>query len=562
MMLGAMAQAQQFQFFDEQQIVKISNDGKTVVSTNGEGGVVIYNSETDTYSIYEADYDTFSPYYSVGFGNILSNNGIMVGNYDDSKPAIWDGQEWKNLPLGEGDGETGHLNSADAITADGKRICGGIARAKFSIDAEDIMMVPVIWDQNEDGNFGDYKVLPHPSLDFTGRVPQYITARGMSDDGKTIVGQIVDYSGSYPLPIVYREDEKGEWSYEIIGSDLVYNAEAVFPEMPAEPKAPKATNYMNDAEQAAYDAAYAEYQQQVDDYFSGLIDDYPDAPDPADFINDPTQYNADYAKYQEEQEAYMVACDEFDFIFYDPEMVYGCAYNFNSMFVTRDGKYAVSMYMGEDPDSTSEDFWDIPYFYKLVRFNLQDNSYEISEEKDGLPTGMLDDGTVVYASPVLDYTRTTSLIPVGGTTSVSLYDYVTAKNADAAKVLEENLTFTKVAYDENWEPVPGETGIFTGSAVTTGDGKAFAGWLYNGFIDDPSWEFRSYLFSWDSTDGIKAVQNENAKVTAVTVTDLNGKVIYSGTDTVSARKAMNFGVNILTTTMSDGSQKSIKVTRN
>ncbi len=93
------------------------------------------------------------------------------------------------------------------------------------------MSVPVLWIRGEDGNFGKPVELPYPTTDITGRVPQYVTAIALSDDGSTVLGQVRDYSGRIHYPIVYTNNN-GEWTYSLPAMSLVNPDNIELPKIP------------------------------------------------------------------------------------------------------------------------------------------------------------------------------------------------------------------------------------------------------------------------------------------------------------------------------------------
>lgn len=552
--------AQTLNFFEEMQISKMSKDGKILLATDYEHNLSIYNANTDEYTFVMSDYnpdvDYYSPSVNLGFGRAFDNANRFVCSYDECTPAIYDNGKWVMLPIDEAVHQAGHFNSADDITPDGKRICGGVAPSTMTL-GDKIMMVPVIWDQNADGSYGMYKVLPYPELDFTGRVPQYITARAISENGKVIVGQIVDYSGFYPLPIVYRENADGEWTYEIIGGDLVYNPETVWPEWPVEPVAPNPVDYMTDAEKAAYDQAVADHDAAVDAYWNGEIADYPEDVNPADYITDPAQYNTDRAAYDEAYEAYNIAINNFFDVLYDPSVTTGANYQFNDVFLSADGKYYVSTIISEgeaDPMS-----WFPKSNFSPIRFDLTDNSYVVSPLTDAGPTCVLADGSAFCSSPADDYTRDACIWSTDGEIK-PLLSHIEALSPAAAQLVKENMTYTLAVYDEEtWEVVPGEEVTMMGTPIANADGTIIGGWQYNGFYDAGDWMVNGYVLDLQLDDPSKIESVSTAKADTYVVTNVDGKEMYRGNSMPAARKALANGINLITSVMSDGSTKTIKV---
>lgn len=537
---------------------KASEDGRYFVMED-EGCLYLYDVITEEFNVYEAEYSTlenyYSPYYSVGFGNAFSADNVMVGNYDECQPAYLKDGEWYMLPVTEEDATRGNCNSADAITPDGKRICGGIARDAFSVDAQNIMMVPVIWDLQANGEYGMYTVLPHPEKDFSGRTPQYITARGISDDGKTIIGQIMDYSGMSPMPIVYREAADGTWSYELPGASMMYDTNAVFPEYPTYPKEPEAALYLEGEALEAYKAACEAYDQAVEDYWNGLIDDYPTEPDATQYMTEEAKalYEAAMAEYQEQLAAYYDALDAFDDVFYDPSVVYGGSFEFNNGYISRDGKYLATTFVNsyEDPDA----WFGYSVAYQPCRFDLTNAEapVELAEETNALATSIQNNGTVLYSTPADEYLRDTYLMPAGSTSGIALDDYVASVDPELGAIMKETLTFQVAEFDEEWNTVPGEEKVCTGTACSNGAGTLYYSWIYNSFYGDYDWYIASYILTLDNV--VKLDDAQSHKVTSAIITDLNGHIVNMN----GSVKDLASGIYMITTTTADGRSKTQKV---
>ncbi len=204
---------------------KMSSNGKWL-ATQTMGTVYIYDRDKDTYYEFIASEDAVSEYYATGIGNCWSDDGILVGSVNDVDCAYWMDEEWNELPINRE--ENLGLNMANGITPDGSRIVGSVGISSISIYSEQ-MIKPVYWDRLPDGSYDMYKELPYPAPDFCGRVPQSISAVCISDDGKTILGQIVDWSGWYIYPIVYQQQADGSWTYKTYAEgqtslgDIVHN---------------------------------------------------------------------------------------------------------------------------------------------------------------------------------------------------------------------------------------------------------------------------------------------------------------------------------------------------
>ena len=546
---------------------KGSEDGRYFVSVD-QGTMLIFDAQEETYEYFECGEDGASPYYSIGFGNVFSQDGTMVGNIDFSTPAIYKNGEWKPLPIKEEDGVPGKNNSADGITPDGSRICGGIAPEAMGLYAENVMLAPVIWEKQANGEYGMYKMLPYPTEDFTGRMPQYVTARSISDDGKTVVGQVMDWSGFFPMPIVYHEQANGEWTYELFGRELVYDVNAIFPEYPSyEPRYPEATNFMTEEERAAYDAAMLAYDQAVEDYWMGVSDEYPEWPNYMDYMGTDTQtaYNQAMDIYQAEYIVYQDSVEVFNNVFFDPNVVYNTSYEFNNVAMSRDGKYyATTFHAVDEENSIPDDPWGLVLTSTPMRFDLTNGcTYEACENTDALVSGIMNNGTILLAGPSNSMARNTYLMPAGTTACTRLIDYVQAQSPAAAQLMIENLTFQEAIMDwETWETMPGEEALYTGTAASNGPGNVFYGWMVNEFYGQ-DWWYLSYSVTFDATTGVAKVSSEgHAAITSITVTDASGALVQtSNGSALDVIKSLGKGIYFVTTTTADGAQKTQKVVR-
>ena len=92
-----------------------------------------------------------------------------------------DGKQW--VPEVFNQQISGSLHS---ITPDGSRVCGMIGGGSAYRN------LPIYCDIDANGNFSEPQVLPFPDKDFFGSRPQYCSATWMSDDGKTVAGQVKD----------------------------------------------------------------------------------------------------------------------------------------------------------------------------------------------------------------------------------------------------------------------------------------------------------------------------------------------------------------------------------
>ena len=89
---------------------KISENGKYMI-TDDQAYVGIYNTETDEFDEY---YDGMKTNYQIGMGNIVTNDGFLVGAVD-GMPSILDIENKKWIPLGLKEGDL-QYSMANGIT--------------------------------------------------------------------------------------------------------------------------------------------------------------------------------------------------------------------------------------------------------------------------------------------------------------------------------------------------------------------------------------------------------------------------------------------------------------
>lgn len=332
------------------------------ISPNGRYAVSEIYGFVTIYDLQEGIQHDFGPSqengfidYSGGLGNSVSNTGIVLGNVSTTTNACYfeDG-EWKELS-NKGANPDAVSNLASGITPDGARICGSIGLAPMTTD--DVTMInPVYWDRLPDGTYGDPVPLPAPTTDLFGRVPQYITANAISDDGKVIAGQITDYSGQLQYPIVYIQDAEGKWSYKMLAADKFNPEKVELPVVPESPVPPVAEDYMTADQLAAYKEAVAEYEKTYDPALR---------PEPTDYMSEEQR-----AKYEQDNADYKVAFEEWEVLsdaFYaawDKIMETSPIFVFNSVFLTPDGKKYIT-----SSEVLAENFWD-PSTYSVTSIDI------------------------------------------------------------------------------------------------------------------------------------------------------------------------------------------------
>lgn len=252
-------------------LFSIMSDNGVYVAESVDGEIIVRNRLTNQeYYVHASEED---PVLSgAGNGHALSSQGTLVG-YDGYNACYWVKGGLKVVLPNTAD--AGTIDSdASAITDDGKYIAGSLATNATSA-YDGLQSFPVLWTRQSDGSYSVEK-LPFPAKDFSGRDPQHVTVNDISNDGKTLVGMIVDYSGFFIYPIVYKKGEDGTWSYKVIGENIVWDGELakqILPEptIPSDIWFPQPEQYYTKADTIAYNNAAAEYRDKLDQVNAGLI---------------------------------------------------------------------------------------------------------------------------------------------------------------------------------------------------------------------------------------------------------------------------------------------------
>lgn len=485
------------------------------------GAMTIVDLTTGTEYYYEDP--TYMLTYSGGLGNYVSNTGIVVGGV--ASACYWQNGEWHDLSVSNAELQ----NIANGITPDGSRICGGMMMEAMSTEAQGIMLLPCYWDATADG-FGEYHLLPHPTVDLTGRTPQYVTAVAISADGKTIVGQITDYSGFTHQPIIYTEGADGEWSYSLPANDLFHPEGYALPEDPGEcPDQPKAEDFMSEEEYAAYQAAFDDY------YNNGGA--YPLA---KDFLGEEHRaaYDAAMTEWQALYEEWAPKYDAFNDAFWALVDVVP-AYEFNNVYVTPNGqKYVTSGYVTvEDPNS----WWPVSVYYPAV---IDLASDEVTKVETGglnwLVSDVPNDDTFFICNGLNEAVARGWIYKDGVATPVE--EWLASESEEMADWIQNNLvrSIETASWDEEGNLVVDTSDeLVTGICIANSDLSTMAMWAQSTWSYD--YITAAYIFNLDNS-GVKdvvAVGNNtitfdqdgnmvvDGDIQAVTVYDLQGRQVLN-----------------------------------
>ncbi len=471
-------------------------------------GVRIFNLSNGTEDSYLADPDDWSALpYGLGLGKCISDNGIVLGGTNMSV-QYWKDGEWYDLEVPDYATDT---NLANAITTDGSRICGSIGVGGISWDGDALMQAPCIWNATEDG-FGAPIMLPHPEKDFTGRIPQYVTAVDISADGKTVIGQVVTATGMLAYPILYRENENGEWSYEIPHENFLMPEGMVFPEYPGDgPEAPNVMDYMTEEEYQAYNEALNAYWGE----------EIPDEPKATDFMSEEA-----VAEYEAALEAYNKANEEWSNKFYEwfeawDKCMETCPdYQFNSVMISSDGNhYGCTIQKQGESDPGSWSPWGSKE-YNVWVFEVNGEGITKYEQTTDLNlTYLANDGIALAATSV--GTVNNSYILSNGECQ-GMYEWMNKMCPQYATWMEENMTIEYEDYEEDpatgdWVPVERKE-MMTGRPISTPDLSIMALSVQN--IWDYTTEADAFIFDLKAATGVDSILPSSSEET---IYDLSGR---------------------------------------
>ena len=581
MMLAAMvagtASAQTAKMYEGVNFSKLSNNGKWLIE-NTQGTFTVYNRTTEE-SFSCSDPDGMKMYMP-GLGRSITDDGKLVGMCDGNA-GICVGGEWTYLPQPTGVGSS--YNTAHAITPDENRIVGILGNNGASMGGDGLMAYPVIWTKNSAGEY-ECNTLPYPSVDFLGKTPQYVTAISIADDGKTIAGQVRDNSGFYVMPIVWREQTDGTWAYSMLGESEIYDKSRLgeLPEYPVTPVSPNVGDYMTQADADAYNNALEEYNEKVQLYYDGLLDEWPEYPKYEDYISDATRkqayldamekYNADQQKYMSDLMAYQAKLDE---------ITTQCGFTQNSLFLSANGRYLGTTL----EDRSKQDGWGGGIEKYIGYFDVwaaTPSFIRVTKGGDYLITGILNDATTFIGTPAMEYTRNTFVVKPSEDAksfqTLTLPKYVESRNADMAKWITDNNTYdvTVWGYDDNWNQIIEDVvkdSLVCGTVTANPEGTILLSYYTDQFTSTDEARSLSYVIDFNTPAGIHGVSYGREQRFGATV---SGRNVVAGATTakmeifdMAGRKlnadpaarsvALKEGVYMVHTTDADGSEATRKV---
>lgn len=490
-------------------IQKISSNGKYAVSLLSESRLDIINLETGERDSYRYTEENDASYYN-GIGKCISDNGILVGGTTFSSAEYWKDGDWHVLPLPDG---AVYSNTANAITPDGSRICGMIGVGGIALDGDNLMVAPCIWNAEADG-FSMPVMLPYPKQDYAGRMPQYVKAIDISGDGKTIVGMVTDAVGYINYPILYFEDNEGNWNYKIPHEDLLVPKGFEIPTYPGEytGEYPMPTDYMTDEELEAYNEALTKYYNGELEEEPNCLD-YMSGEDKEAFEKIMVEYNTWYEKFQ----AWSAAMTEIQ--------EYCPSYQNNSVCISEDGlTYGCTISEGGGFP------WGGQSTNNVWVFDINSDNITKYDQQDNLClTYLANGGIVVSSTPVSYFEPSNSFILKDGEV-IDMYAWMNTKMPEYASWMKQNMEFEYEGYDpETWDIVNIKE-FMTGHATSNPDLSILSLSVPNiGFPEDPeAWEDPDYepvigfgfIFNLNADNAVKTV---NPAVEENAIYDLSGR---------------------------------------
>ena len=491
----------------ENSIAYSMSDNAQYIVSFGFSGIRIF----DMVSGQSFDYcdESKGSIYTPGISHCVSNNGVVLGYEDDQEVQYWKDGVWTPLPVPAYATKT---NLANAITSDGRRICGSIGVAEISLTEEDrLMQAPCVWDWDDvSGEYGDPVMLPHPATDYSGRTPQLVTAIDISEDGKTIVGQVVTAIGTVRYPIIYTQNEKGVWSYDLPDAKYLYPEGVTIPEYPGEFDYPFPTeeSFMTRAEIDAYMEAYNAWIN------SGYTLPYPDH---KEYMTE-----EEIAAYEKALEDYQAVYEPWSKKFEDyMDYFYGIAatipdYQFNSIRISPDGKnYANTVTVTSDdpfawPSQGSNYIWV---------FDIESGAVTKYEQEDDFVLSTMLNGGVALAHTQMGVAPQSHVLTGGK--CIGMYDWMAAQNAAYAAWIKDNLTYELESYvfnDEGDIEIVYSEVTLTGRAYATPDMSTVVIGVEN--VWDGEDDGVSVVFDMNVGSGVGSVAPADG---CDTVYDLNGR---------------------------------------
>lgn len=486
----------------------ISPNGKYAISDSGiQDPMTIIDFEHLKDYIYIEE-------YAGGSGNNISNTGVVVGYKAGAEEAsYWQNGEWHSLPVPTG----AVLSYANGITPDGSRIVGDISPTDYAGDYEGTMVVPCYWDLQSDGSYSGPYLLPYPTKDYTERSPQYVTCVRVSEDGKTIAGQIRDYHGMLCQPVVYMQAADGKWSYKLLLEELYYPSDLILPPFPGD--GPDPIDWMSPEEREAYNRAVAIWEVLGNDNYD-TYPEYEEYMTPEEI----EAYNEVSLKWQEEYSHYDEILNQLE------NRV--PAFDYNNVFLSSDGKKYASTTALRFKDEVNG--LNIKEYTPYI-IDIQSDTYKSYPAVEGLNimlSSLCDDGTLLGQWNDENYGIFNGyILPAGTTEFIPFYDYVKENDPTLASWMETNMGHKYIYYDPETLMPSTENIIATGIPFSTPDMSyvVFAQYNFWGDDSDPDYYY-GYMIGMEPLAGVETITGEYNNDGVYRVYNLQGLKIIETKD--------------------------------
>lgn len=471
----------------------MSENGKYLLAVDNNGYLGIYNTENGDFQ----EYTSLDKAYDLGMGNMVTNDGFLVGSIG-GMPSILDIENKTWTPLGMNEGEENYYSCANCINQSRQYIAGYVATASQEFGS--LVNKPVLWTRGNDGTYGIYEELPYPEKDYTGVMPKYILPNCISEDGTVIAAQMMTQENNC-LPMVYRKQQDGTWTYEVYDKNLCKPG-TVFPEYPdKQPVGPDYRDYMTEEKYNQHEQDMVEYK---DSLWLNTIGEGPKPtyyPDERDYMTDEerTRYDNDWVTYQTENTAFMEQLSAYRNFLY--ENVSPNFYTQNGVWMPANGKYF----------ATTKKDWTTAGGSALLTIG---DELELQEYNDGLYGYCVTNNGDFFVSDM----GTAYVYPAGSKEKVTLVDWLRQKGeTEAAEWL---------------------SGIVTGTAICSGNGRVISGFSGGAGV------YKSWIIKLDGTSGITEIDSGTEADAHVKVYDLQGRFVTEG-KTGEVTKGLDRGIYIV-----------------
>lgn len=202
--------------WQEVYVQKVSQNGAFVAAQDDFSNCYAYDVATGRYLSYGS--------VAAGDSNYIANDGTMVGeDIAASFPAIMrDGKVFTPAVVKSYFG-----GAFESITPDARIATGYVSQGAYPL------YLPVIYNLETD----ELTALPYPTRDLFGDRAQGYIPHAISDDGRTIAGMVMDGSGFFDYPIIWKQADDGTWSYSQPTAKL-FNPDGLVPWAPGDDNEP------------------------------------------------------------------------------------------------------------------------------------------------------------------------------------------------------------------------------------------------------------------------------------------------------------------------------------